>query len=188
MKPIPIQVYVKAALEDNEFSPDLAALQAQKESVAVFVYGSEKEKFVDRELMSRSKLIGFGWTTSPVYVLFKDTEKHIPVLLRRPADPKSARLYGEVYSVPVSELYETDNWYQNGIFHQRHTRCVQYYHKGDKDKKNKMLFVSDCWVYEAMPKTIDINSPNLTPCVCMTAAKPYYTWRRIDDEPHKDAF
>jgi hypothetical protein len=182
--PISLSSFLKCRLEDNVYSPDLVELQYKFETVPVFIYGTEKGKFQDHLILRDSKLVGYGFTTNPTFLMYKHKKEGQPVVLSSPADPRSARVQGEVWSMKVENLPNLDGWFQNGFFHTRRKRVIQYFSKAVKDKKDKQFFVTDCFMYEATPRVREMDNAylELQPVIDLPESKPYYSWRKCDDD------
>jgi gamma-glutamylcyclotransferase (GGCT)/AIG2-like uncharacterized protein YtfP len=185
---ITLKQFAKTVVYENAGTPELPWLQAKYQYVPVFVYGTEQRNYSEDDAMEDHPCIGYGFTMSSDYVLYK-TDDHQPIALVRPEVQYSAKLRGELYLVSPDVLTHLDKRFTNGVFFHRRERYIQWYKPEDKDKTNKEWYVSHAYLYHANQASwqgrLDANKLNRMSTLTSMDGREYFHFRMTDDQPNR---
>ena len=111
--------FIDASIETHFYTPDGAKLQRQNTHL-LFVYGTLKSGFSRHECLKGCRFIGNGFTKSHAFRMQLSATKFPYPIVRVNNDPKyKAKIYGEVWEVPTSILYDLDTIESNGSTYRR---------------------------------------------------------------------
>ena len=178
-----VEEYVYSSM----YTPDTAWLQSTYEYVPVFVYGTEKYRFSDHDLIKHHACVGIGHTVKDHYVLYKSKD-HEPIAICMPSHASRLRLRGELYVIPIPVLFELDKKFENLVYFQR--RWVQIIHTLPefKDRKNKPWFLSEAIIWEGFRsmwnERIGTGYLRLMPAITAHDERRFYQYLHMDDQPN----
>jgi gamma-glutamylcyclotransferase (GGCT)/AIG2-like uncharacterized protein YtfP len=121
--------FVQSALDDHYYTPDMAALYAQKWH-PLFVYGTLKKGHSRHTLLDASLSLGPAATRGTGWAMYVTHSKYpfpvvLPVTSNLPASiPASGGIMGEMYMVSPKALTNFDFVESNGLAYQRVLRLV----------------------------------------------------------------
>lgn len=185
-----LESFTKMCLEENCYTPDVAALTQKYTHVPVFVFGCEKLHYSEDWFLRGITRIGFGLTEAAHFVM-KKTKEAEPVVFHRPLDPACAKIMGELYVVPMHVLFKLDQYHQNGQFTRRRWQEIKYIKTSGKSNLS-VRYITEAFVYCAdQSKEFWINKQknnefiNLPVLHRADTHEPYYLFTDSDDKPNR---
>lgn len=190
-KPNP-ESFINTCSVNNCYSiGDLTELNYKFSYIPIFVYGMEKFNFSSHNMLDDHPVLGYGYTASNLYRMYKKMKEHYPVILSGADEPTLGKIQGEVYLVPPKTLFDLDAMYENNVAFKRIRSMIYYCSFEEKDKKDKKSRVSVCWMYVGkrdfwLPKLQDMELSQMNLVVPDGGRKntQYYCWKKLDDQPN----
>lgn len=190
--------YLEALKEDMQefidechYTPDATAIQ-RYETADVFVIGTMKKGFRSHHHVKNGIPLGVGWTNSDRFRMWKTTSQlaPYPVVLAQATPHLNGRIYGEIWRLPVADLFKLDFYESNTVISQRRKIPIDVH----TDGKTKLFHYA--WMYiglrsywdsrigrpkpnELSLEEVDLLTPN------RDITKKYYNFMK-KYEPKKD--
>lgn len=172
------QKFVKDAVSDGEFTPDMPQLQRAKTQY-LFVYGTLKTVFhhavgeILREPPNRC--VSLGTTLGDRFQMFNYAYlnyRRFPVVFPSKDPEHAARIYGEVYEIDPDYFTILDDYEANGTLYYREKILV---------KPNTMSHPVIAWMYFGYPQSF--NKEYLYPITPFKprhpdGARPFYIYSK----------
>lgn len=177
--------YLHDCLMETMFSPDIHEIQHTFTHVPVFVYGTEKFKFSDFQVMDNMPRLGIGCTTASRYEMYM--APFLGPIVMTSIAPAAGKIFGEVFLVTPQVLFWLDDFHQNDAYNRRKEEYIRYYPANQQSEKEKDWYISKCWMYQAVPHMwkskledkrytlLDLTRPDNNP------QRQYYVFKRTDD-------
>lgn len=129
-------------LDECHYTPDAAAIQ-RYETADVFIVGTMKKGFRSHHHLKNGTPLGVGYTSSDRFRMWKTASElaPYPVVLAQHTPYLNGRIYGEVWRLPVEDLFKLDFYESNTIISQRRRVPI------DMQMKNGIKHWHNAWMY-----------------------------------------
>jgi gamma-glutamylcyclotransferase (GGCT)/AIG2-like uncharacterized protein YtfP len=176
----PVSKFVQSCLDDNYYTPDAPHIY-QKQWQPLFVYGTLKQGYSRDSLLSGSIRVGYGYTMSTSWVMYRTKNKSpFPVVLQAEDGTPPGGICGEVYLVRPKIISNLDFIESNGIMYHRTLRTILLPVANSQQPDHRLT----CHVYLGIPAhwKHNLQRGDLTVCDRLTRNKNknyhYYTFMR----------
>lgn len=115
-----LQEDMQEFIDECHYTPDAAALQ-RYETADVFIVGPMKKGFRGHHHLRDATPLGVGWTNSDRFRMWKTNSKlaPYPVVLTQATPHLNGRIYGEIWRVPVADMFKLDFYESNTVISKR---------------------------------------------------------------------